>query len=91
MAESTVDELDVRIREDRARRMAFREESHSCPMCGAPGLIPLGGNRTCWFECSCGAYSALSPTWEEALSNTQGWQNVDPGLNARMVPPVGGA
>ena len=69
-------------------RQAFRIEDHPCPTCGQHGLMPCGGPGSYWVEHSCGSYSEMKPTLQEALSST--WQAVDPELNVRMHPPVGG-
>lgn len=70
-------------------RKAAKDANHCCPICGGPGLLPLGGPGSYWFEHTCGAYSRLCATLEEAL-NPEGWQVVDAELNAAMYPPVGG-
>lgn len=80
---------DDPIKLENERRRKVRETQHPCPMCTMPGLVPQGGGRTCWLECECGGFSAIRPTWEEALANTEGWRNVDPELNAAMHPAVG--
>jgi hypothetical protein len=78
------------IKAQTALRVELREKNYPCPLCGKPGLSPCGGGNTCWFECKCGGYSALSPTWDAALSNVAGWEKINSKLNARMYPPVGG-
>lgn len=83
------DTHEDRVKQSTEARRRVREASHECPLCGQPGLQPLGGMRSCWFECSCGAYSPLSATWEEALSNTDAWQIIGADSNACMHPKVG--
>lgn len=80
-----------RVEESTRLREEFRAKNATCPVCGLEGhLQPCGGVGSFWIECPCGAYSALSSTLEEALTNLDGWHQVDPDLNARMYPPVGG-
>lgn len=73
---------------ERDQRKQLREAYHVCPLCRKEFVVPLGGGRTCWWECKCGGYSQLCRTWEDAL--TSQWVVVDPELNARMYPPIGG-
>ena len=80
---------DRMVKEECQKRKALLAENHPCPCCGETTLQPMGGNKTCWWECPCGSYSPMSPTWEEALAAPE-WLEVDPELNARMSPPVGG-
>lgn len=80
---------DTQVEVDKKKRAELRLSKLSCPECFEPGLTPMGGAGTCWFECPCGAYSELCRTWEEAHVHPN-WRNVDPELNARMNPPVGG-
>lgn len=86
----SIDDYDAWVRAQTAARKIVRDAQYACPMCLTPGLQPMGGGSTCWLECPCGGYSAMSPSWEAALANVEGWRDVDPGLNACMVPPVGG-
>jgi hypothetical protein len=76
------------VEQSKKARQAFQQANHECPVCGELGLLPLGGPGSYWIEHSCGAYSEMKPTLEEALNSK--WVNVDPELNARMYPPVGG-
>lgn len=82
--------MDEKIAKDREARKAFMEKGHACPACTEVKLLACGGLGSCWLECSCGAYSPMSPTWEEALQELDAWEVVGPELNARMHPPVGG-
>lgn len=84
---------DVWIEAQNKARKEVRDAKHECPMCLTAGLVPLGGGggSSFWFECPCGAYSALSTSWEAALANVEGWTMVDEDLNRRMSPPVGGS
>jgi hypothetical protein len=74
---------------DREIRRAFTAARHPCPACLEPGLLALGGRGSCWLECKCGVFSPMSPTWGEALTDVENWQEVEPELNAAMHPPVG--
>jgi hypothetical protein len=82
--------MDEFIRAQNEARRVEREAKYPCPQCLKPGLAPMGGGNTCWFECSCGAYSPLATSWAAARENIEGWSVVDPNLNACMYPPVGG-
>lgn len=81
-------EFDQHIKDQAKKRAALRGEGRSCPACFEGSPIPLGGEPTCWWECSCGNYSGMCRTWDEAFASE--WVLVDPDLNARMYPPVGG-
>ena len=72
------------------RKAAIRA-MHTCPVCGSndPILMPMGGPGSYWFEHTCGAYSLVKPTLEEALK-PEGWTTISPEDNARMYPPIGG-
>lgn len=84
------------VEKSKQDRMAFQKEGRSCPSCGeagfdgvpSPPLSPCGGPGSYWIEHSCGAYSQLMPTLEEAYDSE--WVKVDADLNASMHPPVGG-
>lgn len=78
------------VRKDSDRRKAFNGERNLCPCCGEMTLQPLGGSATVWIECQCGSYSPMKATYEEALAAVDEWEQVDPELDARMYPPVGG-
>lgn len=90
MRHLTPDPMTDAIVKDREARKAFMAAGHACPACCETRLLALGGRGSCWLECPCGAYSPMSPTWEEALQEIDAWEVVDPELNARMHPPVGG-
>jgi hypothetical protein len=85
----TLEQHKALVKQGIEERNAARRAMHACPMCKEPQLAPMGGPGSYWFECQCGAYSPLKPTLEEAL-NPEGWQMVDPDLNALMYPPIGG-
>ena len=78
---------DRKVCEERDERKALRAKNNVCPSCGFGIVIPLGGKPTCWWECECGAYSPLKPTWEEALADPN-WLEADPEVMACMVPPM---
>lgn len=78
------------VEEEKQERARQRAKGNACPMCLEASLTPFGGRPTCWWECTCGAYSPMKKTWEEAYEDAGGWQDVDPELNARMSPPIGG-
>ncbi len=82
-------EYEQLVKDEIVIRGRLREEKHSCPECLQAGVIPLGGGKTCWWECPCGAYSPMGKSWEEALKEPV-WNVIDPEDNARMYPPVGG-
>jgi len=77
------------VEQGKQDRQAFRGEDHRCPECGGSDLMPCGGPGSYWIEHSCGAFSEMKPTLDQALAST--WQYVDPELNVRMHPPVGGS
>jgi hypothetical protein len=82
-------EYEQLVKDEIVIRKKLREEKNPCPVCLQPGVIPLGGGKTCWWECACGAYSPMCKSWEEALKAPD-WPVIDPEDNARMYPPVGG-
>lgn len=88
--EEGLTDYDKRVFQDRDKRVKLRGEGHLCPVCEVNKVVPLGGFTSCWWECPCGAYSPMARTWEEALQDVANWQMIDPELNARMHPPVGG-
>ena len=81
----THDEL---VKQGINERKAFKEEGHACPLCGGSDLFPCGGPGSYWIEHFCAAYSQIAPTLKEALESD--WVQVDPELNNRMHPPIGG-
>lgn len=85
----TPEEHDALVEQSIRERKAAKEANHTCPVCGEPGLLPLGGPGHYWFEHRCGAYSPLRATLEEALA-AEGWNVIDPELQANLHPPVGG-
>lgn len=86
----TAEEHARTVEESKETRRRFREANHPCPACCEPTLTPMGGPGNCWIECKCGVFSPMSKSYEEALADVENWQEVEPELNARMHPPVGG-
>lgn len=76
------------VEQSRQERAAFTEGYRSCPHCGELGLLACGGPGSYWIEHSCGAYSKLSATLEEAYASE--WELIGEDMNGAMIPPVGG-
>jgi hypothetical protein len=62
------------VEQSKKDRQAFRDKLQRdwtpCPFCTEPLIVqgsPCGGAGHCWIECTCGAYSPLCKTWDEAL------------------------
>jgi hypothetical protein len=77
------------VEQSKKDRQAFRDKLQRdwtpCPFCTEPLIVqgsPCGGAGHCWIECTCGAYSPLCKTWDEALqrwpTEMKHWDDKDP-------------
>ena len=80
--------------ENRKKDLAEGDEfmkKEVCPVCKKSGIVQYGGRGHFWFEHSCGSYSPVCETIKEAFDQWKSNpQQVDPELNSRMWPRVGG-
>ena len=81
---------DEIVEKAKQERISFKEKNHKCPICEEMTLSPFGGPGHYWIECPCGSYSPIKNSYNEALLDVEHWLEIDPELNARMYPPVGG-